>query len=128
LKLAEVGLDSLPKNGPIQTGYDEKLAMYRYANSKLPVDLAHSLWAAVCINKVEPPNVLSYDNSMTTSATVGNVTTPRPSMFDMLGRAKYDAWAKQKDLDPKEAKARYVETLLKVCSSRNMISSLQTSP
>lgn len=56
-------------------------------------------------------------------ATVGNVTTPRPSIFDMLGRAKYDAWAKQKDLDPKEAKWRYVETLMKASQFHNMLSS-----
>ncbi|EEB86565.1 hypothetical protein MPER_16438, partial [Moniliophthora perniciosa FA553] len=36
--------------------------------------------------------------------TVGNVKSPRPGMWDMLGRAKWDAWAKHKDLDPYEAK------------------------
>jgi acyl-CoA-binding protein len=35
-------------------------------------------------------------------------------MFDMLGRAKYDAWAKQKDLGTREAKWQYVQTLMKV--------------
>ena len=35
-------------------------------------------------------------------------------MFDMLGRAKHDAWAKQKDLGTREAKLQYVETLVKV--------------
>jgi hypothetical protein len=48
------------------------------------------------------------------TATVGNVQTSRPGMFDMLGRAKYDAWAKQKDLGTREAKWQYVETLMKV--------------
>ncbi|PFH52618.1 hypothetical protein AMATHDRAFT_139661 [Amanita thiersii Skay4041] len=70
-------VQGLPKTGPIQTDYEEKLTMYRYA-------------------------------------TVGNVKSPRPGIWDMLGRAKWDAWAKHKDLDPYEAKWLYVEALLKV--------------
>lgn len=80
----------------------------------------------VYTSKVEGPNISTSENLTTLLATVGNVTTPRPSMFDMLGRAKYDAWAKQKDLDSKESKARYVETLLKVCHLRVVVSGLQT--
>ncbi|KAH7916675.1 acyl CoA binding protein-domain-containing protein [Hygrophoropsis aurantiaca] len=72
-------IQSLPKTGPIQTGYDEKLTMY----------------------------------SLYKQATIGNVKSPRPGMFDMLGRAKWDAWAKHKDLDPYEAKWLYVDALLK---------------
>ncbi|PCH41324.1 ACBP-domain-containing protein [Wolfiporia cocos MD-104 SS10] len=73
-------VQSLPKNGPIQTGYEEKLTMY----------------------------------SLYKQATVGNVQSPRPSVWDMLGRAKWDAWAKHRDLDPYEAKWLYVDALLKV--------------
>ncbi|KAF8305385.1 acyl-CoA-binding protein, partial [Clavulina sp. PMI_390] len=73
-------VQSLPKNGPIQTGYEEKLALYRY------------VW----------------------HSTVGNVKQSRPGMWDMLGRAKWDAWAKQKDLSPPEAKWLYVDTVQKV--------------
>ncbi|EPQ59607.1 ACBP-domain-containing protein, partial [Gloeophyllum trabeum ATCC 11539] len=73
-------VQSLPKNGPIQTGYEEKLTMY----------------------------------SLYKQATVGNVKSPRPGIFDMLGRAKWDAWAKHKDLDQYEAKWLYVDALLKV--------------
>ncbi|KAI9448236.1 ACBP-domain-containing protein [Lactarius indigo] len=47
-------------------------------------------------------------------ATAGNVKSPRPGMWDMLGRAKWDAWAKHKDLDSYEAKWLYVDALLKV--------------
>ncbi|KAG6899772.1 hypothetical protein C0993_006998 [Termitomyces sp. T159_Od127] len=67
-------VQSLPKTGPIQTDYEEKLTMY----------------------------------SLYKQATVGNVETPRPGMWDMLGRAKWDAWAKHRDLDPLEAKWLYV--------------------
>ncbi|KAI0047298.1 ACBP-domain-containing protein [Auriscalpium vulgare] len=73
-------IQSLPKTGPIQTDYEEKLAMY----------------------------------SLYKQATVGNVMTPRPGIWDMLGRAKWDAWAKHKDLDRYEAKWLYVDALLKV--------------
>ncbi|KAJ3511524.1 hypothetical protein NLJ89_g4049 [Agrocybe chaxingu] len=73
-------VQSLPKTGPIQTDYEEKLTMY----------------------------------SLFKQATVGNVQNPRPGMWDMLGRAKWDAWAKHKDLDSYEAKWLYVEALLKV--------------
>ncbi|KAF8607637.1 ACBP-domain-containing protein [Ceratobasidium sp. AG-I] len=73
-------VQSLPKTGPIQTGYEEKLAMY----------------------------------SLYKQATLGNVKTSRPGMWDMLGRAKWDEWAKHKDLDKREAQWMYVETLKKV--------------
>ncbi|TCD66814.1 hypothetical protein EIP91_000892 [Steccherinum ochraceum] len=73
-------VQSLPKTGPIQTGYEEKLTMY----------------------------------SLYKQATVGNVQPPRPSVWDMLGRAKWDAWEKHKDLNPLEAKVMYVEALIKV--------------
>ncbi|KAH9927112.1 ACBP-domain-containing protein [Epithele typhae] len=52
--------------------------------------------------------------SLYKQATVGNVQGQRPNVWDMLGRAKWDAWAKHKDLDPYEAKWLYVEALLKV--------------
>jgi len=51
--------------------------------------------------------------SLYKQATVGNVRSPRPGIWDMLGRAKWDAWAKHKDLDPYEAKWLYVDALLK---------------
>ncbi|KAF8665732.1 hypothetical protein AX16_000180 [Volvariella volvacea WC 439] len=73
-------VQGLPKTGPIQTDYEEKLTMY----------------------------------SLYKQATVGNVKPPRPGIWDMLGRAKWDAWAKHKDLDPYEAKWLYVDALIKV--------------
>ena len=67
------------------------------------------------------------------TATVGNVKTQRPGMWDMLGRAKWsvhestkklgvyrallrDAWAQNKDLEQYEAKWLYVDAMLKVPS------------
>ncbi|OJA16425.1 hypothetical protein AZE42_08401 [Rhizopogon vesiculosus] len=92
-------VQGLPKTGPIQTGYEEKLTMY----------------------------------SLYKQATVGNVQGARPGMWDMLGRAKWDAWAKHKDLDSYEAKWLYVDALLKVLNkysdktvARDLVNELQS--
>lgn len=42
-------------------------------------------------------------------ATAGDVSGKRPGMLDMVGRAKYDAWAKLKGTSPEQAKQRYIE-------------------
>ena len=47
-------------------------------------------------------------------ATEGDVSTRRPGMFDMLGRAKWDAWQQQEGYTSQEAKQLYVESMLKV--------------
>ncbi|KAI7854557.1 acyl CoA binding protein-domain-containing protein [Circinella umbellata] len=47
-------------------------------------------------------------------AAQGNVDTQRPGIFDVVGRAKWDAWKKLEGLNILEAKHRYVEVLLRV--------------
>lgn len=42
-------------------------------------------------------------------ATEGDVGGSRPGRLDMIGRAKYDAWAKAKGLTTEEAMGRYVD-------------------
>ena len=39
----------------------------------------------------------------------GNVSGSRPGMLDMVGRAKYDAWAKLKDESKDAAMKKYVD-------------------
>ncbi|WVQ73222.1 hypothetical protein IAR50_002788 [Cryptococcus sp. DSM 104548] len=73
-------VQSLPKGGPIQTTYEEKLWLY----------------------------------SLYKQATEGNIKIPRPGMLDLLGKAKWDSWHKQKGITKTEAKARYVEALCKI--------------
>ncbi|GAA5956532.1 hypothetical protein JCM3765_003474 [Sporobolomyces pararoseus] len=73
-------IQSLPKSGPIQTGYDDKLLLY----------------------------------AVYKQATEGNIKTSRPGMFDVLGRAKWDAWNKRKDLSQSDAERMYVETLIRI--------------
>lgn len=40
--------------------------------------------------------------------TKGNASGKRPGMFDMVGRAKYDAWAKLRGMSQLEAQEKYV--------------------
>lgn len=39
----------------------------------------------------------------------GDVQGRRPGFSDMIGRAKYDAWARLRGTDPQEAMRRYAE-------------------
>ncbi|PWN90739.1 ACBP-domain-containing protein [Acaromyces ingoldii] len=73
-------VQSLPKSGPIQTSYEEKLALY----------------------------------SLYKQATEGDVKSKRPGVLDMLGRAKWDAWAKRKGMGSQDSKQLYVESMLRV--------------
>ncbi|KAF8796668.1 acyl-CoA-binding protein homolog [Argiope bruennichi] len=41
-------------------------------------------------------------------ATVGDCNTARPGMFDLKGKAKWDAWNAKKGMDQTEAKEAYV--------------------
>lgn len=41
-------------------------------------------------------------------ATVGDVTGNRPGLIDVVGRAKYDAWAERRGMSVAEAEAAYV--------------------
>lgn len=47
-------------------------------------------------------------------ATEGDVQTRRPGMFDMLGRAKWDAWARQRGFSSQDAKQLYIESMLNI--------------
>jgi len=41
-------------------------------------------------------------------ATVGDVNTDRPGMFDMTGKAKWDAWESRKGLSKEDAEKQYI--------------------
>ena len=47
--------------------------------------------------------------SLFKQATVGDVEGKRPGFTDMVGRAKYDAWAKIKGMPAEDAKAAYTD-------------------
>jgi diazepam-binding inhibitor (GABA receptor modulator, acyl-CoA-binding protein) len=46
-------------------------------------------------------------------ATSGDVSGSRPSMIDVRGRAKYDAWAKRKGMTKDAAKQAYIDVVAK---------------
>ena len=47
-------------------------------------------------------------------ATEGDASGSRPGMFDMVGRAKFDAWAKRKGTAKDAAKTAYVALVAKL--------------
>ncbi len=49
--------------------------------------------------------------SLFKQATEGDVTGKRPGMLDMVGRAKFDAWEKQKGMSSDEAMKAYIELI-----------------
>ncbi|MBR9814463.1 acyl-CoA-binding protein [bacterium] len=56
----------------------------------------------------------SNDDMLTLYATFkqaqsGDVSGKRPGMLDMVGRAKYDAWAKLKGTDTDAAMQKYID-------------------
>jgi acyl-CoA-binding protein len=46
-------------------------------------------------------------------ATAGDVSGSRPGMMDLRGRAKYDAWAKQKGMTKDAAMTAYITLVAK---------------
>ena len=68
-----------------------------------------------CANDIMPKNVDKTNNDQKLAlyglykqATVGDVNTSRPGMFDMKGKAKWDAWEKNKGKSQDQAKDEYV--------------------
>ena len=57
----------------------------------------------------QPNEVLLRLYALYKQATAGDVSGSRPGMFDMVGRAKYDAWAGLTGLDGDDAKRQYVD-------------------
>jgi diazepam-binding inhibitor (GABA receptor modulator, acyl-CoA-binding protein) len=49
--------------------------------------------------------------------TQGDATGSRPGMFDVVGRAKHDAWKGLAGTDPQDAQRRYVELVRELQSS-----------
>ncbi|KAJ0400667.1 hypothetical protein P43SY_005440 [Pythium insidiosum] len=46
-------------------------------------------------------------------ATVGDNNTSKPGMFDLTGKAKWNAWAEKKGLSSEEAMKKYIEEVNK---------------
>lgn len=52
--------------------------------------------------------------SLYKQATEGDVSGKRPGMLDLVGRAKYDAWAKLKGMKPEAAMQKYLDEVAAV--------------
>ncbi|WVQ96645.1 hypothetical protein IAU59_003750 [Kwoniella sp. CBS 9459] len=85
-------VQSLPKGGPVQTSYEEKLWLY----------------------------------SLYKQGTEGDISIPRPGILDILGKAKWDSWNKQKGINKVEAKRLYVNALLKILKKHGELESVKS--
>ncbi|KAF9974341.1 Acyl-CoA-binding domain-containing protein 1 [Actinomortierella ambigua] len=50
-------------------------------------------------------------------ATVGDNTTARPGVFDLKGKAKWDAWAAKKGISQEDAEAQYIALVEKLAAT-----------
>jgi len=57
----------------------------------------------------QPNDILLKLYALYKQATAGDVSGSRPGMFDMVGRAKHDAWAELSGLSGDDAKQQYVD-------------------
>jgi len=47
-------------------------------------------------------------------ATVGDINTDRPGMFDFTGKAKWDAWSSRKGLSKEDAEKQYIAVVKRI--------------
>ncbi|CAI4232039.1 unnamed protein product [Auanema sp. JU1783] len=59
--------------------------------------------------------------SLFKQASVGDVSGSRPGMMDFAGRAKYDAWAKNKGMSQDAAKSEYAKVISGLVSSESAV-------
>lgn len=98
-------MPSLPKGGPVQTSYEEKLWLYSlYKQGESHLWLLHECQSGIA----------THEASAQISATEGDIAIPRPGLLDMLGRAKWDSWNKQKGKGQTTCKREYVQAMLNV--------------
>ena len=57
----------------------------------------------------QPNEILLELYGLYKQATVGDAAGSRPGVFDIVGRAKYDAWSKRAGTAPDEAMRAYVD-------------------
>ncbi|EAL21265.1 hypothetical protein CNBD3190 [Cryptococcus deneoformans B-3501A] len=76
------------------------------------VDIVQSLPKGGTIQTTYEDKLWLY--SLYKQAIEGDVAVPRPGMLDLLGKAKWDAWNRQKGIDKPQAKRLYVSALVKI--------------
>jgi len=76
--------------------------------SQLEQDFEAATAASRTLKKAPDNDTLLALYALYKQASAGDVTGDRPSALDMVGRAKYDAWAKKKGLGREESMKAYV--------------------
>ncbi|ORZ36666.1 acyl-CoA-binding protein-like protein [Catenaria anguillulae PL171] len=80
--------------------------------------MADSTGNAAFIKAAEEAKTLSYQPSndellelyaLFKQGTVGDNDTPRPGMFDIKGKAKWDAWTAKKGASKEDAQQKYID-------------------
>ncbi len=61
------------------------------------------------MNKTLSNDELKEIYALYKQATVGDINTDRPGMFDMKGKAKWDAWNGKKGISQDDAKQKYID-------------------
>jgi hypothetical protein len=80
---------SLPKDGPTQPTSEDQLFVRTPAPSRR-MRISEPLSSSIStLNKVEKFHVMIYATSKTHIATVGDINTSRPGMFDYVGKTKW---------------------------------------
>ena len=57
----------------------------------------------------QPNDILLKLYALYKQATAGDTSGTRPGIFDMVGRAKYDAWSALNGLSRDDAKQQYID-------------------
>jgi len=70
------------------------------------------------LKKTPAPAKLLELYALFKQGTVGDVAGDRPGMLDVKGRAKFDAWSKQKGLSPGDAQQNYVRLVDQLLSAQ----------
>ncbi|TIB72120.1 hypothetical protein E3Q18_00366 [Wallemia mellicola] len=89
-------VNSLPKEGPVQTSTDQKLRV-----------------------TLTPLTTPIHPQLTKQTAKEGDVKTSRPGMMDFTGRAKWDAYKSVEGMSQEEAANKYVEALLEILKSND---------
>ena len=85
-------------------------------------ELNKAFIAAQETSRTDPPSSMSSDTKLSIYALykqseVGPCNIKRPSFFDQVGRAKWDAWSALGALSQEDAKKQYVDVVTKGYSS-----------
>ncbi|SAM08997.1 hypothetical protein [Absidia glauca] len=91
--------------------YSERFVNQRYSKA---LHIVQNLPASSSFQPNKDEKLQLY--SLYKQVSHGDIDTQRPGIFDVVGRAKWDAWKKLQGLSTLEAKHQYVDTLLKVCT------------